>query len=369
MAVTCLDVMNLIEKVAPPQLVMSWDNIGLQVGHPLKEIDSLLITLDITHEVVEEAISMGADMIVAHHPLIFKPLQKIRFDTPVGKLLAKLIESHIQVYIAHTNLDRAEQGTNYYLAKALGLKDTRVLEAGGNKLYKIAVFVPEGYEDSVRNAMGEAGAGWIGNYSHCTFQVEGTGTFRPLPGSDPFIGSVEELEKVQEYRLETIVPENLKSQVLKAMIKAHPYEEVAFDIYPLENQQLTTGLGRIGDLESPMTLSAFADKVKDCLDIQYVNVVGSPTSEVSRVAFCGGAGGNLILQAKMCSADVYLTGDIKYHEALEAGELGINLVDAGHNATEKFLAPALVNYLKGELKEKRVSIFTSQINTDPWTLV
>jgi len=370
-SVSCQDVINAIEKIAPKVLAMDWDNVGLQVGYPKRRINSLLVTLDITDEVVKEAVHAGADMIVAHHPLIFRALNGIRLDTPVGALLGEILRKDIQIYVAHTNFDRAKFGTSYYLAQALGLVDIDVLEPSGQKLYKIVVFVPEGYEDSVREAMGTAGGGWIGKYSHCTFQTSGTGTFKPLPGSSPFIGSTGVLEKVSEYRLETIVSEGLKGKVLKAMFEAHPYEEVAFDIYQLENEDVTTGLGKIGSLEADMTLAQFAAKVKEDLGLQYVNVAGSLEAIVRRVAVCGGSGAALIHRAKEKGADVLLTGDVKYHEALEAREIGMNVIDAGHNASEKVLVPALARYLEEELNNggKRVAVYTSKINTDPWTVI
>jgi len=370
-SVSCQDVINAIEKIAPKFLAMDWDNVGLQVGYPERRINSLLVTLDITAEVVKEAVHAGVDMIIAHHPLIFRPLNGIRLDTPVGALLAEILRKDIQVYVAHTNFDGAKFGTSYYLARALGLVDIDVLELSGQKLYKIVVFVPEGYEDRVREAMGAAGAGWIGKYSHCTFQTPGTGTFKPLPGSSPFIGSTGVLEKVSEYRLETIVSEGLKGKVLKAMFEAHPYEEVAFDVYQLENKDATTGLGKIGSLEADMTLAQFAAKVKEDLGLQYVNVAGSPEAVVRRVAVCGGSGAGLIHRAKEKGADVLLTGDVKYHEALEARELGLNVIDAGHNASEKVLIPALARYLEEELNNggKKVAVYTSKINTDPWAVI
>ncbi|NLK01427.1 MAG: Nif3-like dinuclear metal center hexameric protein [Clostridia bacterium] len=369
MSVTCGCVIKIMEKLAPISLALDWDNVGLQMGSPNEKVRKILVTLDITTDVVDEAVEMGADMIVAHHPLIFKPLDRIRSDTHIGSNLSKLVKNDIQVYVAHTNLDRSAEGVSHHLAKALGLNNLEVLDAGGPKLYKIVVFVPKGYEDSIRDAMGKAGAGWIGNYSHCTYQVAGTGTFKPLAGADPFIGSTGELEKVEEYRLETIVPQHFKKQVLKAMMEAHPYEEVAHDIYPLGNKQWNTGLGILGYLGAPMTLEDFANKVKDELDIGYLKIVGLPQEQVQKVAVCGGSGGNLISLAKDCGAHVYLTGDVGYHEALDAREMGLNIVDAGHNATEKLIIPALKHYLREELRGEDVIINTSKIDTNPWDTI
>jgi len=363
--------MEAVEKIAPRELSEKWDSVGLLVGSPLKEVKKILIALDVTQEVVNEAVREKVDMIVSHHPIIFKPLSNVREDNPIGNILFSLIKNDIIVYAAHTNLDYCELGTNYYLSQKLGLEETEVLQTAEEDLYKIVVFVPRGYEDKVRDAMGNAGAGWIGNYSHCSFMALGTGTFKPLERAEPFIGTKGLLEKVEEFRLETIVPKSLKDKVIRAMIESHPYEEVAYDVYKLENNGSRNGLGRIGFLRGEMTLADFGEKIKKDLGLKHVRFVGAPGKIVKKIAVCAGSGAGLIPAAKKKGADVFVSGDIKYHEALEAKQAGLALVDAGHFATEWPVVPALAEYLQKELngEEQKVQILTSQIRTDPWEVI
>ncbi|NLO89840.1 MAG: Nif3-like dinuclear metal center hexameric protein [Clostridia bacterium] len=371
MAVFCRDVMEAVEKIAPRELAEKWDNVGLLVGNPAEKVEKIIVALDVTPEVVEEALQEGAHMIVSHHPLIFKPLTHVRADTPMGDMLFKLIKNNVKVYAAHTNLDNYEWGTNYFLAQKLGLEETEILKPAEEGLYKIVVFVPRGYEDRVRDAMGDAGAGWIGNYSHCSFMAPGTGTFKPLEGADPFIGSKGKLEKVEELRLETIVPESLRNKVIRAMLNAHPYEEVAYDVYRLENNGSGNGLGRIGYLKEEMSLYDFGEKVKRDLGIKHVKLAGPLKKAVRKVAVCGGAGTSAMAAAKKKGAEVFVSGDIKYHEALEAWQEGLALVDAGHYATEWAVVPALAEYLRKEFNgtEQKVQIMVSQVKTDPWEVI
>jgi hypothetical protein len=234
-------------------------------------------------------------------------------------------------------------------------------------LEKIVVFVPEGYEDEVREAMAAAGAGAIGNYSHCTFQAAGTGTFMPLAGANPFIGQQGRLEKTAELRLETIVPASRRSRVVRAMLDAHPYEEVAFDIYPLHNEGEPYGLGRLGKI-SKCTLEEFCSVVKERLGVQSLRVVGDANRFVAKVAVCGGAGTDLVQAALFAGADVLVTGDLKYHEAHDAKAHGLAVIDAGHDATEKVIVPVLCRYLEEKIAQERgqVEVVASAVDTAPW---
>lgn len=366
--VTCKRVVEAIEKFAPAALAAEWDNAGFQIGHPSGEISSILVTLDVTEEVLEEAFALGAGMIVSHHPVIFKPLKGLRWDRPLGRLIAKALEANIHVYAAHTSADSCSGGVNDCLARKIGLEKVGVLQPGGAKLYKIVVFVPEGYEEMVRNALGEAGAGWLGQYSHCSFMSRGTGAFKPLAGARPFIGKQGRLEEVGEYRVETIVPETLLQQTINRMLQVHPYEEAAYDIYPLENRDKNQGLGRIGELPEPLMLNSLAEKIKDDLGCPWVLVSGPKEAKVKRVAVCGGSGADLIPLAKARGAEVLVTGDVKYHQAMTAKELGISLIDAGHNATERILVPELAGYLRKHFHAagEEVQVFESKIDTNPW---
>ncbi|HEY8346745.1 MAG TPA: Nif3-like dinuclear metal center hexameric protein [Symbiobacteriaceae bacterium] len=351
--VTIGTITALLEELAPPEWAESWDNVGLQVGDPGRPVQRLLVALELTDGVVEEAVRLGASLVVVHHPPLFRPLKAIRLDTPAGARLERLIKAGIGVYAAHTNLDQAPGGTNDTLAQLVGLKDWEVLEpAGEERYFKLVVFVPRGYEDAVRQAMAEAGAGHIGNYSHCTFQAPGTGTFLPLEGTNPFLGQQGRLEYADEYRLETIVPQRRVSAVVKAMIAAHPYEEVAYDLYPLANPGKVRGHGRIGKLETPTTLGALAERLKQELGLAHVAVVGDPHRTVATVAVGAGAGGSLVQTAARRGADVLVTGDVKYHDARDAADAGLGVIDIGHYSSERIVVRPLAAYLRQRLAEK-----------------
>lgn len=369
MGIKCQSIMQLMENLAPVCLAEEWDNVGLLLGDPGQEVNSILVSLDVTGQVVDEAIKEGADLIVAHHPLIFTPLRTLRSDQPQGALVTRLVQQGIMIYVAHTNLDNAERGVNHLLAQKLGLEETRILkETHQEKLFKVVVFVPQDYLVAVRDAMGDAGAGWIGNYSHCTFRTAGTGTFKALEGANPFIGSQGTLEEVDEYRLETIVSKSLLQPVITAMIKAHPYEEVAYDIYPVVQAGKVSGLGRVGKLLKAVSLEHFAYMVKEALNAPGLRVAGEPAKQVQTVAVCGGAGAGLVQQAVLSGAQVLVTADVKYHQVQEAQSLGLAVIDAGHAVTERLVVDFLGQYLREELArvQHEVKIITSQVNTEPW---
>ncbi len=369
MSVKCQIIMDWIEEWAKPDLAEDWDRIGLLVGAPADEIDKVLVTLDVTRDVIAEAIKEKAQMIVSHHPLYRDPLPYLRSDLYPASHVYRLIREGIALYAAHTNLDAVSGGINDILVDRLGLVDVDLLFlTGEEQLYKLVAFVPAGYEDQVRRAMCSRGAGWTGNYSDCTFQTEGTGTFKPLEGTNPFIGKTGKLEKVAELRIETIVPENKLKKVIEEMLAAHPYEEVAYDLYPLKNQGTRNGLGRVGKLPEPLTLVDFAQKVKVCLGLEVVKVTGEPERLVSKVALCGGSAMMFLPHALKCGADVYLTGDVKHHGALDAVDQGIAVVDAGHYGTEQVVVPVLADYIKEKANEagQELTVVVSQVKTDPF---
>lgn len=363
---------NFLEQLAPRRLAMDWDNPGLQLGNPEGTAQKVLVALDLDELVLEEAKKNNADFIITHHPLIFEPLKTLRTDQPRGRLLAALIEAGITVFSLHTNLDAAHGGVNDALAKSLGLEDIKVLqETGHEKLEKIVVFIPVGHENQVLLAMTAAGAGWVGNYSHCTFQIPGTGTFMPMEGTSPYIGETGKLERVQEIRLETIVPSTVRNRVIQAMLKAHPYEEVAYDVYPLQNQGTPSGFGRLGRLAGAVTLEEFAQHVKDALSAIQLRIVGDRSKTINKVAVCGGAGAALIKSAVFAGADVLVTGDLKYHEAREAASHGLAVIDAGHDATEQVVIPVLCEYLEKKIAEaghKDVTVIPATTNSPWWVL-
>ncbi|MBP2638110.1 MAG: cyclohydrolase 1 type 2 [Firmicutes bacterium] len=346
MPVKCHELIGQIEKWAPKYLAEEWDNIGLLLGSPAQDIHKIFVTLDVDQEAVQQAVSIGANLIIAHHPLIFKGITNIRTDLPTGALLSDLIKHGIAVYAAHTNLDSAVGGVNDILAQKFNLKDIQPLTTVyQEKLHKLVVFVPNSHVEIVRNAMAKAGAGHIGNYSHCTFVTPGIGSFLPLPSANPFLGESGKLEYVDESRLETIVPEHLRSPVIAAMLAAHPYEEVAYDEYLLLNKHHNYGLGRVGRLAEPVALADFIKQVKGALLIDSLNMAGSPKKLIRQVAVCGGSGASLIGNALKAGADVLVTGDVKYHEAQYAIAEGLAIIDAGHFATELPVVEGIRAYL------------------------
>lgn len=367
MSVKCQVIIDAMENLAPKYLAESWDNVGLLVGSPAQKITKLRITLDVTQDVVNQAIQDGIDMIITHHPILFKAVSNIRTDLPQGKLIASLLQANIAVYAAHTNLDSANGGVNDVLASKLNLQNTLPLAVSyTEKLYKLVVFVPNTHMEVVRKVISEAGAGHVGHYSHCTFSSQGTGSFLPLEGTRPFIGCNGVVEYVEETRLETIIPEKISRRVLKAMLNVHPYEEVAYDLYPLVNAGQCLGLGRVGKLVTPMPLTEFITQVKLALGIEYVSVIGPQEKIVKKVAVCGGSGAGFISKAAFAGADVFITGDIKYHEGQDALATGIAVIDAGHFATEEPIVPFVAEYLTvcGTKDKWAVDISIDTVNKD-----
>nr|WP_304218676.1 Nif3-like dinuclear metal center hexameric protein [Fredinandcohnia onubensis] len=364
------EVIQVFEQFSPKHLAVEGDRerIGLQVGTLNKPIKKIMVVLDVLENVVDEAISNDVDLIIAHHPPIFRPLKTVQTDTPSGRIIEKCILHNIAIYAAHTNLDVAVGGVNDLLADALELTNIELLAPTyEEKLKKLAVYVPRESADEVRDALGSAGAGFIGNYSHCTYNTPGTGTFLPHQGTNPHIGEVGKLEVVDEIKIETVFPSGLQKKVITAMLNAHPYEEVAFDIYPLENEGNVLGLGRVGYLEQEMTLEQFAFHVKDKLEVDGLRVVGTLSDKVKKVAVLGGDGNKYVSHAKRAGADVYVTGDMYYHVAHDAMMMGLNIVDPGHNV-EKVMKKGVANILTERFKEKKfeVTVIISELNTDPF---
>ncbi|OIK16581.1 Nif3-like dinuclear metal center hexameric protein [Bacillus sp. MUM 116] len=364
------EIIQLFERFSPKSLAMEGDKIGLQIGRLNKKVERIMIALDVLEEVIDEAIEKNVQLIIAHHPPIFRPLKNLLTDTTQGRMIEKLLKHDIAVYAAHTNLDVATGGVNDLLAAALGLENPKVLvPTYETPLKKIVVFVPKSHEEQVRQALGHAGAGFIGNYSHCSFSTEGTGRFLPGEDSNPFLGKPGKLEEAEEVRMETIIPESMLKKALSAMIKAHPYEEAAYDVYPVDNKGEVLGLGRIGTIQE-MTLKEFAEKVKAMLEVDKVRVVGDLTAKIKKVAVLGGDGNKYFTQAKFNGADVYVTGDIYYHTAHDAMMQGLNMIDPGHNV-EKVMKKGVIAVLKKMCEESgyQVEIIPSEINTDPFQFI
>ena len=364
------EIIQLFEQFSPKQYAMEGDRIGLQIGRLNKPVHRVMIALDVLEEVVDEAIEKEVDLIIAHHPLIYRPLKNIMTDQMPGRMIEKLLKHDITVYAAHTNLDVAKGGVNDLLAEALELSNTEVLVPTHEiHLKKLVVYVPTEQCKRVKEALGNAGAGAIGNYSHCLFSSSGIGQFLPEENANPYIGDKGKLEQVNEERIETLFPDYLEKKVVQAMIKAHPYEEVAYDIYRVDNKGESLGLGRIGEIQE-VTLGEFANIVKNALDVPTVRVVGDLQSKVRKVAVLGGDGNKYISSAKFKGADVYITGDLYYHVAHDAMMMGLNVIDPGHNV-EKIMKKGVANYLTKVSVEKGydVSIFPSEQKTDPFQFV
>lgn len=365
-------VMQVIEKLAPKNLAYDWDNIGLIVGSPMEEIEKILVSLDVTEQVVNEAIENDAHMIICHHPLIFKPISKMRWDNQLGAILKKLIQNEINLYVAHTNLDLCKNGVNQVLFEKLSLENGQIIkEEIIEKLFKLVAFVPVSHLECVKNAMSNAGAGWIGGYSHCSFATQGIGTFKPLEGTNPYKGKPGEIEEVEEIRLETIVREKILNTVLNALLKAHPYEEVAYDIYPLANSGQKYGLGMAGEYKIPIARNEFFKMVKERLHAPVLKVAGIIPEKVQKVGVCGGSGGSIISKAAFKGVQVFITGDVSYHQAQEAEGLGICVIDAGHGTTEKFIVPSFAGELKSQLdlQKNTAEVIISKVNSEPWVFL
>lgn len=368
---TNADVFRLLENWAPKSLAEEWDNVGLQVGSYHKPVKRIMVTLDVLEAVVDEAIANEVDLIIAHHPILFKPLQQLNLDSWRGRVVKKLIQHDITVYAAHTNLDIANGGVNDMLADLLGLTNREIMvDTNEEALYKIAVYVPEAHIEEVMDAVTEAGAGHIGKYSHCTFRTTGTGTFKPLIGTSPFIGEQDKLENVTEVKLETVVQETRLQKVLKAILGAHPYEEVAYDVIPLQNTGEKYGLGRVGTLANTVTLEELTNMVKTTLEVSTVRVSGNLTKKIKRVAVLGGSGEKYIIPALHKKADVYITGDMTFHHAQEAIEMGLAIIDAGHYI-EKVMKLGTKQFLEAKIKngheiDPTIDVIVSTTNTDPF---
>lgn len=337
---TVRDITNYLESIAPLAYQESYDNAGLIVGDPSGEVTGAIICLDSIEAVLDEAIEKGCQMVIAHHPIVFGGLKKFNGKNYVERVVMKAIKNDIAVYATHTNLDNVKLGVNAKIAEKLQLQNPRILAPKGDLLRKLVVFCPTAQADQVRQAMHDAGAGHIGNYDQCSFNLDGTGTFRPLEGTDPFVGRQGTQQREPEVRIEVIYRRPKERAIIGAMINAHPYEEVARDVYDLVNKDGEIGAGMIGTLAEPMDELEFLNFVKEtmhCGSVRYTDLLGKP---VETVAICGGAGSFLLGAAMGQKADVFITGDYKYHQFFDA-EDRIVIADIGHYESEQFTSELL----------------------------
>ncbi|MEJ6952032.1 Nif3-like dinuclear metal center hexameric protein [Natronospora cellulosivora (SeqCode)] len=359
------DIVKIAENLASKKLAFEWDNVGLQVGDYDNIVSNILLSLDLTEQVIDEAISKKCQLIISHHPLIFKPLKTIKNNDSKGKLIFKMIENRVNLYVMHTNLDVVKGGLNDYLSNILKLEEIELLKTSADtKYYKLVTFIPLKSFDKVKNAVLEAGAGHIGNYSHTSFSIKGKGSFKPLATAKPYIGKENLLESVDEIRFETLVSDEKLSNILNILLDTHPYEEVAYDLIPLDNKFEKHGLGRIGNNPNHYKLLDFVDLLQNSLGSKGIKYLGDKSKNINKVAICSGSGASLISCAAYKGADLYISSDIKYHDAQLAEELGIALIDAGHYYTEAVVKKLLYNYFIKETDG--INIFTSELNTNPW---
>lgn len=359
---TVSHILQHLNNVAPFVYQESYDNSGLIVGDHTREVTGVLVALDCTEAVVDEAIVLGANVIVAHHPIVFKGLKRLTGSNYVERTVIKAIEHKIALIAVHTNLDHMPDGVNAVIADKLKLKDQQILSPKAGILNKLVVFVPELQKAVVAEVLFAAGAGKIGNYDSCSFSTEGAGTFRPLEGADPFIGAIGEMEKVMESRLEVLVPQDRLPAVIAAMLEAHPYEEVAYDVIPVSNAHARIGAGMVGDLETPVAALDFLKEVKAtfrCGTIRYTDLMNKT---IRRVAVCGGAGGFLLQDAIRAKADIFITADYKYHEFFDA-DGQIIIADIGHFESEHYTSELLVALLTKKFSNFAVRL--TNVNTNP----
>lgn len=366
MSCRCKDIIRILEELAPGYLAEEWDNVGLLTGDPECNINKVIMTLDVTLDVVHEAIRENAQMIVSHHPILFHSIKKIDYSQPEMQVVRELIKNDICLYAMHTNLDAVKGGVNDCLAQTLGLRDISVLQkTSGEKYLKLIVYVPVDHVQPILDVLFDHGAGQTGAYSRCSYISEGTGTFFAEEGTHPYIGEVGEFNKTKEARIETIIPAAKAAAAVAAMKEKHPYEEPAYDLFPVESPSLQAGMGRIGNLESGLTFKDFCGMVKTKLQASHVLSSAKENVLVKRIAVCGGSGSDCIESAACKGADVLVTGDMKHHNWLYARDRGILVVDAGHYYTERVVIHPLIEHLHWAVNALKynIEIVESQIDT------
>ncbi len=371
MSVTVNNILDIMETIAPFRLAEDWDNVGLQVGDGCWNVERIRIALDPFFDVVKEACQDNIDLLITHHPLLFRPLKNLNLSTPVGKIIQMALESKMAVFSAHTNLDSASGGINDILSEKLGLKNIKVLQSSkAEDKLKLVTFLPEKYKREVLTALFASGAGQIGTYDCCSFGCTGIGTFLPRKGSTPFLGKIEELNEVDEIRIETIVMQKDLPKIIESLKRSHPYETPAYDVYPLATPE-STGPGRVGELESPMILKEFARHVKKTFNLSYLKVAGSSQLRVEKVAVCSGSGSGLMKAFFASNAQCYVSGDLHYHNALDSLSDNRGLLDIGHFASEHVMVKMLAQRLKMVLEEKNLQVLVDEcaIERDPFRII
>ncbi len=335
---------TFLETVAPLAYQEDYDNSGLIIGEPDKEINGALISLDCTEAVVDEAIANGLNLIVSHHPIVFRGLKRFNGKNYVERVVMKAIKHDIALYAIHTNFDSVLSGVNKKICDKLGVKNPDILKPKEGSLKKLVTFCPKGDAEKVRKALFDAGAGWIGNYSECSYNTEGFGTFKAGEGTDPHVGKVGQRHQEREIRIEIIYPTALERKVIAALVETHPYEEVAYDLYPITNPYLQVGSGMVGNLENDQDEAEFLKHVKEQLNAKVIRHTATRGKKIRRVAVCGGAGSFLLGNAITAGADIFITSDFKYHEFFDA-EGKVIIADVGHFESEQFTQELLLELI------------------------
>lgn len=356
------EVVDALEMFAPLPLQDGFDNAGLQIGLTDAEATGALLCLDVTEAVVDEAISLGYNLIVSHHPLIFKGYKSITGKDYVERCIIKAIKHDIVIFSMHTNLDNAPQGVNYKIAEKIGLQNVQILEPKDNALLKLVTFVPVKQAEEVRQALFKAGCGCIGNYDSCSYNLEGKGTFRAGEGTHPFCGKQGELHEEAEVRIETILPAFRKGAVVRALLAAHPYEEPAYDLYPLQNAWTQAGSGVVGELPTPEAETDFLLRIKQTFEVGCVKHSRTNGRMIRKVALCGGAGAFLLPKAVACGADVFITGEVKYHDYFSY-ENDILVAEIGHYESEQYTKEIFYSIIREMFTSLNVSM--TSVNTNP----
>ena len=355
------EVINYLDSIAPPEFQENYDNCGLIVGNPENTVSGIVVCLDCTEEVIQETIDKNCNLIVAHHPIIFKGLKKINHSNYVERTVVKAIKNDINIFAIHTNLDNVIGGVNGRIADQLKLVNRRILNPSNSLLVKLVVFSPLNINEKVRQAIFDAGAGTIGAYSHCSFNSHGTGTFLAGSSANPHVGEVGKLHNEEEIKTEVVFPKHLLGKVVKAMKDAHPYEEVAYDIFPLENT-FNVGSGLIGELESPIEPNVFLKNIKSSFKTPMLRHTKICKKEIKSVAVCGGVGSFLLSKAIQANADVFISSDFKYHEFFDANNQ-IIIADIGHFESEQYTIDLIAEGLKENFPSFAIRL--TDVNTNP----
>ena len=359
---TIRELTNYLESLAPLNYQESYDNAGLIVGAPQMGITNVLVSLDTTEAVVEEAIAKNCNLIVAHHPIVFKGIKKLNGKNYVERAIIKAIKNDVAIYAIHTNMDNVADGMNFMIAEKLGLKDVKILAPQKNTLSKLVSFVPVADTQRVLDALYAVGVGQIGNYDHCSFRVAGTGTFRPNDAAKPVIGRANQDETVAEDRLEVVFPTYLESVVLRALRAAHPYEEVAYYVSEVANQNQEVGAGAIGTFSEPLSTNDFLQFLKQTFQLKVIKHTPIVKDKIQKIAVCGGAGSFLLNHALAAQADVFITADYKYHEFFDA-DGQIMICDIGHYESEVCMKEGLQRYLSKKFSS--FAAISSETVTNP----